>query len=69
MADIYLDWECPHCEKDIRIFVEIDSPSDYYPDLNCEHCGAEIRDDKLDDKIMEEASEYFASQAEWYKDR
>ena len=69
MNESYVEWLCPHCDKDTEIRIEIESPSDYYSFNQCEHCGLEIKDSLLEDKIMEEASEYFVSQAEWYRDR
>jgi len=64
-----VEFLCPHCNKITDIFVEVESPSDYYPETVCEFCGRDIEDDKLDQKIMEEASEHFVGIAEYSEDR
>jgi phage terminase large subunit GpA-like protein len=63
--DVKVHWDCPHCKQETEIHVDVESPSDYYPDLACEHCGKEIRDDKLDIEIMEEASDCFVRAADF----
>lgn len=68
MNNIEIEYVCPHCHKDIFISCEIDSPSDYCPENFCGHCGKEIKDDKLDAKIMDEVSEYFIDRMEYYRD-
>ena len=63
-----IDWLCPYCGKQTFVFVEAENSSDFYSDKMCEYCYKEINDTKLDNKIMEEASEYFVSQEEWYRE-
>ena len=55
--EIEIEWNCPNCRQITNIVVEVESPSDYYFDSYCEHCNHQIKDGKLDMKVMEEAAE------------
>ena len=55
-----IPWVCPHCDANIEIMIEIDSPSDYINDNTCSACNKEINDPKLDDAVLQEASEYWS---------
>lgn len=63
-----VDFLCYHCGQMTSIFIEIESQSDYYSDNTCEHCNNEIKDEKLEEKIMEEVTDYLIGRADYCKD-
>jgi hypothetical protein len=57
-----VQWQCPHCKKETKIPVEVESPSDYIACADCEHCCKEIADPRLDAKIYECVISHFAGE-------
>lgn len=67
---------CPHCNKDIDIYVEVESHSDYYFEDCCPECNKKITTFKnsrgktldLAMEIMGEVSDGIAGAAEFAAD-